>query len=91
MVGPLRKVIEGSNMRKPVTYAAEVIGSILHRQDYDVKCGFLDEVLKNLLDESLNLMIRKNPETRLLIHAVCGSDTDSQKVQYSYNISKNRH
>ncbi|CAG9829655.1 unnamed protein product [Diabrotica balteata] len=80
------KIIQKSNMKKPVSVSADMLRQI----GYQMEENENDKLLKvDLLEKTLNainevvdtnvLKIRRSPESRLVIHAMCISQKDSNK------------
>ncbi|KAF7285894.1 hypothetical protein GWI33_009368 [Rhynchophorus ferrugineus] len=104
----LSSIIESSNMRKPTTTSAQVLilASEKKYDDYtkntdleNFKMLLLSEVLSKLLEvpSAQQLTIRRNPESRLIVHALCVSDKSAHKTTLKWvfrellNILSNDH
>ncbi|XP_044256352.1 uncharacterized protein LOC123006156 isoform X2 [Tribolium madens] len=79
----LSKIIIDSNMKKPVSLsvgAIRTLGSTMENSaDREIKIKLLDRTLKSLYHNKQTGKIRRNPETRLVIHALCLSDKNLTK------------
>lgn len=88
ILNQMRNLIEKSNMKKSVTTAVNFIrnfGVFMNKSEIDreIKLKFLHSTLQSvhLMSDKLNLKIRKNPETRLIIHALAAaSDNNNIRV-----------
>ncbi|KAJ8933769.1 hypothetical protein NQ314_013803 [Rhamnusium bicolor] len=79
-------IIQKSNMKRPVSLSIEVLKHFGDKMDENesgriLKIQFLDDILKSLykIPTKLDLKIRRNPESRLVIHAVCASEKNPNK------------
>lgn len=72
-------------MKRPVTVAADAIYKLgLYMENSDnrePKFKLLDKTLQLLYENKQSGKIRRNPETRLVIHALCRSDKNQTKVE----------
>ncbi|XP_074039821.1 uncharacterized protein isoform X2 [Leptinotarsa decemlineata] len=76
----LKKIINRSNMKKPVSLSVEVLrqfGCKMDESEDDkvLKIKLLNDVLQTIYDTSLrpDMKMRRNPESRLVVHALCAS------------------
>ncbi|XP_030747456.1 uncharacterized protein LOC115875975 isoform X2 [Sitophilus oryzae] len=90
----LSKIIEKSNMRRPTTISAQILIKALdkHQGDHtfnEFKFLFLNDIMLKLFYASSvqQLTIRRNPESRLIIHALCVSDKNLSKpfLKWTFN------
>ncbi|XP_023310428.1 uncharacterized protein LOC108904191 [Anoplophora glabripennis] len=79
-------IIQKSNMKRPLSLSVEVLkrfGLKMNESDtnQNYKIQFLDDALKSLYQSAVksDLRIRRSPESRLVIHAMCSSDTNPNK------------
>ncbi|KAJ3640003.1 hypothetical protein Zmor_003328 [Zophobas morio] len=79
----LCKIIQRSNMKRPVSLAANFVNffgsSMESDEDKTLKIKLLDRTLRSLYHNKQSGKIRRNPETRLVIHALCLSDKNLNK------------
>lgn len=85
-------IIQRSNMKRPLSLSVEVLkrfGSKMNENesDRDYKIRFLDDMLKFLYRSASksDSTIRRSPDSRLVIHAMCISDTNPNKVGNNFN------
>ncbi|XP_050315940.1 uncharacterized protein LOC126750376 isoform X2 [Anthonomus grandis grandis] len=97
----LVEIIEISNMRKPtmlsellLKHYASFYDKIYCKQDKEeflnFKIGLLKGIFQNLEAAGTvqNLTIRRHPETRLVIHALCASGASDQKVLLTLTLNQ---
>lgn len=82
VIPTLLKIIERSNMKKPVTLSADALRCLSLKMDEHGDSNFkvllLDSTLESINSQpSLDLKIRRNPESRLVIHSLCCSEKTS--------------
>ncbi|CAH0548640.1 unnamed protein product [Brassicogethes aeneus] len=78
------KIIQISNMKKPVTMSVEVLkflGCMENNFDKNLNIKLLARTMEQIIfsPERLNVKIRRNPETRLVMHALITSEKHSDK------------
>ncbi|KAL1502812.1 hypothetical protein ABEB36_007904 [Hypothenemus hampei] len=88
----LVNVIQNSSMRRPTTISATLLKHIFCVNEsslHKLKICLMNITLEklNFCHERQSLTLRKNPESRLIIHALCSSDFTPQKtfLQFSLN------
>ncbi|XP_050499492.1 uncharacterized protein LOC126880016 [Diabrotica virgifera virgifera] len=80
------KIIQKSNMKKPVSVSADMLRQIGYKMEENendklLKVDLLEKTLKaiNEVPDTNVLKIRRSPESRLVIHAMCISQKDPNK------------
>ena len=72
-------------MKRPVSLAANFVNffgsSMESDEDKTLKIKLLDRTLRSLYHNKQSGKIRRNPETRLVNHALCLSDKNLNKVE----------
>ncbi|CAG9854305.1 unnamed protein product [Phyllotreta striolata] len=90
----LQMIIERSNMKKPVSLSAELMRQLLEKLEEEESGKlFKSRLLNQTLDaidnvQSNNIKIRRNPESRLVIHAICVSQKDPKKSLLHWTMER---
>lgn len=83
-------------MKRPVTLTAELLKKLskkmeIEEEDKVIKMKILEETLDKIFSsqENKDYKIRRNPETRLVLHALCLHEKSSERVRKHNKINKN--